>query len=272
MVARNNLPDGGPQFFRLLGALHLKPGPPTPITRGCGLKIIRYKRISSTNTKAKTLAEKQAAEWTVVVSEVQTQGRGRSGRSWKSPKGGLWFSLIVRPNIPVDRISLLQFLFANALRKGIEEVYGVKSEVKWPNDIVVDWKKLAGILIETKINGPELVYAIVGVGLNVNLSAEELPTGANSIFLVEKQRFSLEKTLSSILTVLERHYETLRDESAVVDDWWKHCAHRMKPVLIETGNGKIRGKCVGVNPDGSIIMQTEQGNVTVPDGTLRLDA
>jgi BirA family biotin operon repressor/biotin-[acetyl-CoA-carboxylase] ligase len=163
-------------------------------------------------------------------------------------------------------------LFANALRKGIEEVYGVQSEVKWPNDIVVDGKKLAGILVETKISGPGLVYAIVGIGLNVNLTAEQLPTGATSIFLVKKKRFSLEKTLSSILPVLVRHYETLRDESAVVGDWWEHCAHREKPVIIETGNSRVRGKCVGVTPDGSIIIQTEQGNVTVPDGTLRLDA
>jgi BirA family transcriptional regulator, biotin operon repressor / biotin---[acetyl-CoA-carboxylase] ligase len=184
----------------------------------------------------------------------------------------LWFSLIIRPKIPIDRIPLLQFWVANALRKGIEEVYGVQSEVKWPNDLVVDWKKLAGILIETKISGPKLVYAIVGIGLNVNLTAEEMPTGATSIFLVKKKRSSLEKTLSSILAVLERHYETLRDESAVVGDWWKRCAHRMKPVIIETGDGKIRGKCVGVNPDGSIIIQTDRANVTVPDGTLRLDA
>jgi BirA family biotin operon repressor/biotin-[acetyl-CoA-carboxylase] ligase len=137
---------------------------------------------------------------------------------------------------------------------------------------VVNWEKLAGILIETKISGPELVYAIAGIGLNVNLTAEELPTGATSIFLAGKKRFSLGKTLSSILTVLERHHKTLRDESAVVGDWWNHCAHRMKPVIIETGNGKIRGKCVGVNPDGSIIIQTLEGNITVPDGSLRLDA
>jgi BirA family biotin operon repressor/biotin-[acetyl-CoA-carboxylase] ligase len=206
------------------------------------------------------------------MSEVQTQGRGRSGRSWKSPKGGLWFSLIIRPKIPIDRIPLLQFWAANALRKGIAEVYGVQSEVKWPNDLVVNWKKLAGILIETKISGPELVYAIAGIGLNVNLTAEQLPTAATSIFLVNKKRFSLEKTLSSILTVLERHYETLSDESAVVADWWAHCDHREKPVIIETGNGRVRGKCVGVTPDGNIIIGSDHGNLTVPDGTLRLDA
>jgi BirA family biotin operon repressor/biotin-[acetyl-CoA-carboxylase] ligase len=163
-------------------------------------------------------------------------------------------------------------LFAKALRKGIEEVYGVQSEVKWPNDLVVDWKKLAGILIETKISGPELVYAIVGIGLNVNLTAEELPTGATSIFLVRKKRFSLERTFRSILTVLKGHYKTLNDEKAVVGDWWKHCAHRMKPVIIETGNSKVRGKSVGVNLNGSIIIQTDHGHVTVPDGTLRMDA
>jgi len=151
-------------------------------------------------------------------------------------------------------------------------VYGVQSEVKWPNDLVVNGKKLVGILIETKISGPELVYAIAGIGLNVNLTAEEMPTGATSIFLARKKRFSLEKTLSSILTVLEGHSNTLSEEKAVVADWWEHCAHREKPVIIETGNSRVRGKCVGVTPDGNIIIQTSQGNLTIPDGTLRLDA
>ena len=163
-------------------------------------------------------------------------------------------------------------MFANALRKGIDQVYGVQSDVKWPNDLVVDWKKLAGILIETKISGPELVYAIAGIGLNVNLTAEELPTGTTSIFLARRKRFSLEKTLSSILTVLESHSKTLGDEKAVVAHWWEHCAHREKPVIIETGNSRVRGKCVGVTADGNIIIQTNQGNLTIPDGTLRLDA
>jgi BirA family transcriptional regulator, biotin operon repressor / biotin---[acetyl-CoA-carboxylase] ligase len=207
-----------------------------------------------------------------VVSEVQTRGKGRSGRTWKSPKGGLWFSIIIRPRITVDRISLLQFLFANALRKGIDETCGVQSELKWPNDLVVDWKKLAGILIETKISGLDLGYAVVGVGLNVNLSIEELPSGATSIFLASKKRFRLEKTLSSILTVLEGQYASLEDEEGVVGDWWNHCAHRMKPVRIETDDGMVRGECVGVSQDGSIIIQTETGTVTVADGTLRLDA
>jgi BirA family transcriptional regulator, biotin operon repressor / biotin---[acetyl-CoA-carboxylase] ligase len=255
-----------------LHELHLKPEHKPPIIGGSGLKIIRYRRISSTNDKAKTLAEKGAAEWTVVVSEVQTGGRGRSGRTWKSPKGGLWFSIIIRPRIPVDRISLLQFLFASELRKGIEEACGVHSEVKWPNDLVIHWKKLAGILIETKISGPDLVYAIVGVGLNVNLTAEELPTGATSIFLASKKRFSLQRTLRSILTVLEGQQDSLRDENVVLADWWEHCAHRMNPVIIDTSRGMVRGKSIGVNPDGSIIIQTETGNVTVADGTLRLAA
>jgi BirA family transcriptional regulator, biotin operon repressor / biotin---[acetyl-CoA-carboxylase] ligase len=162
-------------------------------------------------------------------------------------------------------------LFANALRTGIQEVYGVQSEVKWPNDLVVDRQKLAGILIETKISGPEVVYAIVGVGLNVNLTTEKLPTEATSIFSASKKQFSLEKTLSSILRVLEEDYAALEDEKAVVGEWWKHCAHRMKPVTIETDNGAVRGKCVGINLDGSIVLQTDTGNVTVADGTLRRD-
>lgn len=174
--------------------------------------------------------------------------------------------------MPVNRIPLLQFLFANGLRKGIEEACGVQSDVKWPNDLVVRWKKLAGILIETKINGPDLEYAIVGVGLNVNLTSKELPTGATSIFLATGKRFNLERMLSSILTVLEGRHESLRDEKAVIADWWQHCAHRLNPVTIDTGSGIVRGKSVGVNPDGSIIIRTLTGNVRVADGTLRLHA
>jgi BirA family transcriptional regulator, biotin operon repressor / biotin---[acetyl-CoA-carboxylase] ligase len=162
-------------------------------------------------------------------------------------------------------------LFANALRTGIQEAYGVQSEVKWPNDLVVDRQKLAGILIETKISGSGVVYAVVGIGLNVNLTAKELPPGATSMLLARKKRFSLEKALDSILRVLKEDYGALEDEKAVVSEWWTHCAHRLKPVTIDTDNGMVRGKCVGVRKDGSIIIQTETGNVTVADGTLRLD-
>lgn len=250
--------------------LHLKLRLP-PIVRGRSLKIIRYKKLGSTNTKAKTLAEKGAADWTAIFSEVQTQGRGRSGRRWKSPKGGLWFSLIIRPKITVDRIALLQFWAANALRKGIEEVYRVRSKVKWPNDLVVDWQKLAGILIETKIRGPRLEYAVVGVGLNVNLTEKEVPFGASSIFLVRKKRFGLDRTMGSVLKTFEANYGTLQAEKVVVADWWKHCAHRMRSVVIDTEDKRINGKCVGLNTDGSIIIDTARGKVTVPDGTLRLD-
>jgi biotin-(acetyl-CoA carboxylase) ligase len=105
----------------------------------------------------------------------------------------------------------------------------------------------------------------------VNLTAEELPVGATSILMVSRKRFALEGTLSSILTNMQERYETLHDQESVVGDWWNHCAHRMKPVIIETGNNLVRGKCVGINSDGSIIIQTAQGNVTVPDGTLRPD-
>lgn len=151
-------------------------------------------------------------------------------------------------------------------------MYEVQSQVKWPNDLVIDNRKLAGILIETKVSGPYLSYVVVGIGLNVNLTAKELPEGATSILLVRKKRFSMEKTLLAILRILEGQYETPSDEESVVADWWEHCAHRMRSVVVDTDSGRVDGKCVGVNPDGSITIQTDHGRVTVPDGTLRLDA
>jgi len=235
------------------------------------LRIIKYKRISSTNTKSKSLAEEGAAEWTVVVSEVQTEGRGRSGRTWDSPKGGLWFSVIIRPKIPVEQIPVLRFLFANALREGVERVSTVHPEVKWPNDLVVNSKKLAGILIETKISGSKVVYAIVGVGLNVNLAAKELPLGATSIFIDTSQKIGLEDTLSSVLSAFAEHYGSYWDPKSIISDWWNYCAHRMKPVTIKTGKRLVKGKNIGVNSDGSIVIEMDNRIITVTDGTLGLD-
>jgi len=114
------------------------------------LKILHYDRLESTNTTAYRLAEESAPEWTIVVADVQTKGRGRGRNKWESPKGGLWFSIVLKPKVSSPRLPLLQFLAAIATRQALENETGLSVRLKWPNDIVLRNAKLGGILVEFK--------------------------------------------------------------------------------------------------------------------------
>lgn len=234
------------------------------------MEVIRYKQITSTNSKAKSLADRNASEWTVVVSDTQTKGKGRAGRTWKSPKGGLWFSVILRPRTNAEQIPILQFLVANGLREAVDRATGVSTKVKWPNDLVVSGKKLAGILIETKIETRQVAYAVIGIGLNVNLIQKQLPKEATSILAQTGRRFDLAETLDLILASLVKHYQKLWDMDMIMKDWWDHCAHRLRQVRIQTKTGIVIGNCIGVNRDGSIVIRTGRRDQTISDGTLLL--
>src|SRR5207247_7553043 len=141
------------------------------------LKILRYERLLSTNTTAYRIVEQSAPEWAVVVADVQTKGKGRGRNKWESPKGGLWFSILLRPDLPSPRLHLLQFLAAIATRKAIENQTGLSAMLKWPNDLVLGNAKLGGILIESKTLGEAISFAIVGIGLNINQGKGQLPPG-----------------------------------------------------------------------------------------------
>src|SRR2546427_5763252 len=124
------------------------------------LKILHYKILQSTNTTAYRLAQQSAPEWTVIVADVQTKGRGRGRKKWESPKGGLWFSILLRPNVPSAKLPLLQFLAAIATRKALENETSLSVKLKWPNDLVLGSAKLGGILIESKTLGDSVSFEI----------------------------------------------------------------------------------------------------------------
>lgn len=203
------------------------------------------------------------------MSDIQTKGRGRSGRKWESPKGGLWFSIVLRPNIPVNEVPLLQLMFANALRRAIGEFSMIRPSVKWPNDIVVGSKKLAGILIETSIARSILEYVVVGVGLNTNLASRQIPAEATSILVATKQETDHLIALDSILTTFKDHYAHRGERSSIINDWWDHCAHRLRAVNIHTPSGLIHGTSTGITDDGGLVVKTENGTLTISEGTLR---
>jgi BirA family transcriptional regulator, biotin operon repressor / biotin---[acetyl-CoA-carboxylase] ligase len=171
-----------------------------------------------------------------------------------------------------EQVPILQFLTANAVQNAVAKLSGLEAKTKWPNDLVVGSKKLAGMLIETKVDQSTLNYVIVGVGLNVNLTLEQLPPEAASILTATKRKLDLETVLTSILEEFRDLYERRPDPLDVMECWWSHCVHQLKPVTIETIDGLVKGKCTGVHTDGSILIQTPDGNtIRVIEGTLRFE-
>ncbi len=235
------------------------------------MKLLRFKRIESTSTEAYQLAQQDASEWTVVVSEVQTKGHGRAGKTWESPRGGLWFSLILRPSIKASKAGLLQILAAVATREAIEKETGKRVLVKWPNDLVLGEGKLGGILVQAKMVEDAISFAIIGVGVNVNQTERSLPQGAISLYTVTKRKTRLGTLLRRIVQSLESRYADLENPPRLVSEWWENCIHREKRVQVEGPEGVSMGLSKAIDEYGQLIVETTAGvTVKIPQGTLRL--
>src|SRR5260370_35331087 len=189
------------------------------------LKIVHYRRIRSTNQTAYRLAQQSAPEWTVVVADVQTKGRGRERKTWESPKGGLWFSILLRPTIPTLRLPLLQFLAAIATREALENETGASVKLKWPNDLVLGNAKLGGILIESKTLADRISFAFLGIGLNINQSNAKLPVEAISLRLVFGKQHDPRLLLRAILDQMRSSYADLNNPSMIMEEWWRNCVY-----------------------------------------------
>jgi BirA family transcriptional regulator, biotin operon repressor / biotin---[acetyl-CoA-carboxylase] ligase len=227
--------------------------------------------LESTNTTAYQLAEKRAPEWTVVSATIQTQGRGRSGKTWESAKGGLWFSVILKPQVPISTVSLLQFAAANSVLKAIERDTDTVALAKWPNDIMLTSQKLGGILLESKVIADSPQFVVVGIGVNVNQATENLPDGATSIFAATGRKTPLERLLESTVETLQENYRAIEEPGRLISEWWERCQHRSKSVLVDTAGGPVKGVNIGIDNRGRLMVKTPDGDIdTVEDGTLKM--
>jgi len=235
------------------------------------LKILRYKRLESTNTTAYRIAQQSAPEWTVVVADVQTKGKGRGRNKWDSPKGGLWFSILLRPDLPSPRLHLLQFLAAIATREAIENQTGLSAMLKWPNDLVLGNAKLGGILIESKTLGEAISFAIVGIGLNINQGKGQLPPGAISMGLVSGKQYDLRVLLKAILDQIKSSLDDLDSPSKIMNEWWRNCIHRPLRVQVTFPKGTVTGISRAIDEDGSLLIETDDHKIRkVNEGSLRI--
>src|SRR2546428_185350 len=235
------------------------------------LKILRYKRLKSTNTTACRLAQQSASEWTVVVADVQTGGRGRGQKKWESPKGGLWFSINLRPKLPSPRLPLLQFLAAVATQQALEKETGLSVRLKWPNDLVLASAKLGGILVESKTIGESVAFAILGIGLNINQGKAQLPPRAISLRLVSGKQRDPRLLLRAILDQIRSSYDELENPSNIMEDWWRNCVHRPTRVQVTLPKDTVTGISRAINEDGSLVIETDDRKIRkVSEGSLRL--
>ncbi|MFB0534513.1 MAG: biotin--[acetyl-CoA-carboxylase] ligase [Anaerolineae bacterium] len=244
-----------------------------------GRKIIYYRSIGSTNDVAKELAVQGAPEGTLVITDEQTAGKGRLGRRWLAPPHtSLLISLLFRPDLAVHQAQRLTMICSLAVVEAIESVTGLTAAIKWPNDIVVEGKKAGGILTELGATGERLGYAVVGLGLNVNLDfgAVEAMGGlaatATSLSRELGREVSRLTLLWRILENVESRYRHLQAGKLPHDEWASRLVTLHNDLVIDTPQGVVEGWAEGVDADGALILRTncgERQRVLAGDVTLR---
>lgn len=232
-----------------------------------GRNILYFDEVDSTNTAAKRAAEDGAAHGTLTVAERQTGGKGRRGRSWESPRGtGIWMSLILRPKMPPVHASMLTLTAALAVADGIESQTGCGAWIKWPNDIVINGKKICGILTEMSADPDCINYVVVGMGINVN--TEEFPEGiretASSIYLENGKKLKRSALVSAVMEAFEARYETFMetaDMSGLMETYNRRLANCGRSVRVLAPSGEYSGTALGIDRGGELLVKTEDGNV-----------
>lgn len=237
-------------------------------TEWAGGRTVYFDATDSTNVQAKRLAEAHAPHGTLVVSDRQDGGKGRRGRSWASPSGvGIWMSLILRPEIAPSSASMLTLAAALAVREGIREETGLSSLIKWPNDLVLNGKKICGILTEMSTELMEIQYVITGIGINVNQREfpSEIRDTATSLSLEAGRCFRRSSLIAAILKAFEKDYAAFLktgDLSLLLEEYNACLVNRGKEVCILDPSGEYRAVAEGIDESGSLL-------VTLPDGTRR---
>jgi BirA family biotin operon repressor/biotin-[acetyl-CoA-carboxylase] ligase len=232
-----------------------------------GHRIFYYPIIDSTNERALELAAAEEPEGSLVLAEEQTAGRGRRERSWSSaPYVGIYASLILRPAIAAPRAPLLTFMAAVAVADALNEVTGLRARIKWPNDVLVGNRKIAGVLGEMRGSHPEVRELVVGMGINVNQTETDFPAGLASIATsVRIERGAPQDRailLASVLEGFERRYaRLLRDGPATLLREWDALSSMPPGTPIAVGGpaGRLDGEFAGIDEDGSLVVRARDG-------------
>lgn len=241
-------------------------------TKVVGCNILYFESIDSTNIYGKKLAEKQVDEGAVIVSEMQTLGRGRKNRFWDSPKSGLWFSIVLYPNIPPYSGMIITMAVSASIAQAVKDVVGVECVIKWPNDLLIKNKKVCGVLTELDAELDRINYTVVGIGINVNNSIKkDLQDIATSLrFENDNKHVSRVDLLRSILQNLdENYYYVKKGNYQFIRDLWKSYANIIgRSIKVENDDDSIIGVVVDIDDSGCLVLDTDQGVVKIVSGDV----
>lgn len=238
-------------------------------TKWAGKHICYFKELDSTNARAKQEADNGAAEGTLVVTDMQTAGRGRRGRSWNSPAGvNVYFTLILKPVYQPDKAAMVTLVMALAVAEGISLTCGMEAEIKWPNDVVVNGKKVCGILTEMNVEHGQIQYVAVGVGVNVGLQEfpPEIADKAASLEAECGKPVSRAALAANILKAFEKYYESFLQElslSCIRDKYNRRLVNRDREVRVLDPQGEFQGIARGINEFGELLVERDDGSVTI---------
>ncbi len=238
------------------------------LTKLIGKTIHCFSEVSSTNDLAKEMATMGAKEGTVIVAETQTCGKGRLGRKWASPRGGIWLSTILRPKLSAKDVPKLTLMTSLVVAKTISQLFNLKTEVKWPNDVLVNAKKVCGILTEANTSGDITNFVVVGIGINANVELDSLPKqareNATSLKHELKREIDREQILRVLLEKMEHYYVMLAEGkfNPILKEWKSLCGFLDSYVEVTSWEEKIEGWAIDVDENGALIIRLQ-------DGTLR---
>lgn len=240
-------------------------------TNSIGHTIKHYPKLDSTNTKAWELISKNTPNGTVIITDNQLKGRGRQANKWISTHSkSLTFSTILYPKAPPNQINLYSLLAGLAITDCLID-YNIQAKLKWPNDILINEKKVGGILCESKISGGVIKSLVIGIGLNVNENITELPEelrdNATSLMIESGKQYQLEILLANILNHLEHRIKNKETHSQLID-WEKRCAHLNKKVTFHSGNEIVTGIFKGLTKIGQAIITINNKEVKFDSGEI----
>ena len=238
-------------------------------TENIGKRVYYFEEIDSTQNFAEQIAGDKKEDGTIIIAEKQTSGRGRLERKWTSPKGGIWFSLIIHPKFDVASSTLIPIAGGIALSKAIKSVLDLDASVKWPNDITLKGKKVAGMLVDASFEANNIDYLILGIGINFDIDTKKLEkrlVKSPNFYGVNSLRRKNDKTppkvlLKEFLIQFEKSLSQLNkgEKSKIVKEWIKRTDSIGKKIIINTANGKITGISQGIDDDGALKLKTTKG-------------
>ena len=223
-------------------------------------KIIYHAELTSTMDAAKQLARKGCPDFTTVIAGRQTSGRGRLNRQWFSDEGGLYFTVVLRPDLPPVLSFRVSFLASLTLARTLNEMFGIDVRVKWPNDLLVDERKICGMLSELEAEADRVAFINVGIGLNVNNDPSGIEPAATSLKAILGRTVSVKDIVACYLDAFEQRMQTLEHDQ-VIEEWKMYTVTLNREVRVVTTRDVFTGEAIDVDDNGALVLKCADGSV-----------